>query len=93
MTVLITVKIHLQDILTDLSAESELIPLQNIDHNWKGHKVSFSHNVSVAFHRIQLIFIPFLGAKSIPPTLRMHFLHSFQSIPHINKLLINPVEL
>ena len=52
MTVLITVKIHLQDILTDLSAESELIPLQNIDHNWKGHKVSYSHNDSVAFHHI-----------------------------------------
>ena len=82
------VKINLQDILTDLSAESELIPLQNIDHNWKGHKVSYSHNVSVAFHPIHLIFILFLGVKSIPPPQKMHFLHSFQSIPHINKLFI-----
>ena len=33
-----------QDILTDLSAESELIPLQSINHNWKGHKVRFQCN-------------------------------------------------
>ena len=33
-----------QDILTDLSAESELIPLQSINHNWKGHKVRFYLN-------------------------------------------------
>ena len=30
----------MKDIITDLSAESELIPLQNINHTWKGHKVN-----------------------------------------------------
>ena len=32
--------LSMKDILTDLSAESELIPLQNVNHEWKGHKVT-----------------------------------------------------
>ena len=29
-----------QDIMTDLNAESELLPLQPVREEWKGHKVS-----------------------------------------------------
>jgi len=38
--IVITIRgtLSMKDIITDLSAESELIPLQNINHNWKGHK-------------------------------------------------------
>ena len=39
--IVITIRgtLSMKDIITDLSAESELIPLQNINHTWKGHKV------------------------------------------------------
>merc|ERR1719411_1395647 len=38
--IVITIRgtLSMKDIITDLSAESELIPLQNINHTWKGHK-------------------------------------------------------
>ena len=41
--IVITIRgtLSMKDIITDLSAESELIPLQNINHTWKGHKVLF----------------------------------------------------
>ena len=40
--IVITIRgtLSMKDIITDLSAESELIPLQNINHTWKGHKVN-----------------------------------------------------
>ena len=39
--VVVTIRgtLSMRDILTDLSAESELLPLQTINHAWKGHKV------------------------------------------------------
>ena len=40
--IVITIRgtLSMKDIITDLSAESERIPLQNINHTWKGHKVN-----------------------------------------------------
>jgi hypothetical protein len=38
-----------QDIITDLNAESEILPLEPVNEDWKGHKVSteaFYHKVS-----------------------------------------------
>ncbi len=29
-----------QDIITDLNAESEILPLEPVNEDWKGHKVS-----------------------------------------------------
>ena len=42
--IVITIRgtLSMKDIITDLSAESELIPLQNINHTWKGHKVELA---------------------------------------------------
>ena len=39
--IVITIRgtLSMKDIITDLNAECELIPLQNINHDWKGHKV------------------------------------------------------
>ena len=41
--IVITIRgtLSMKDIITDLNAECELIPLQNINHEWKGHKVNF----------------------------------------------------
>jgi hypothetical protein len=32
--------VFVQDIITDLNAESEILPLEPVNEDWKGHKVS-----------------------------------------------------
>ena len=46
--IVITIRgtLSMKDIITDLNAECELIPLQNINHEWKGHKVKLYKLVS-----------------------------------------------
>jgi hypothetical protein len=41
--------VFIQDIITDLNAESEILPLEPVNEDWKGHKVSkeaFYHKMS-----------------------------------------------
>ena len=93
--IVITIRgtLSMKDIITDLSAESELIPLQNINHNWKGHKVNtiystmnvfYSNNLSrnsVLFLLAEDLFIQ-LRSNNIP----IHVFSPFYSIFPINKL-------
>ena len=55
--IVITIRgtLSMKDIITDLNAECELIPLQNINHDWKGHKVGQNNqNIRSSFHTLTI---------------------------------------